>query len=132
MAAELRVKLCRSIEIDRLILAAEMVLQELLALSYVPTLGIEEVEGGVCYPTTSGSIGKKDQMFVVRFRGYDEAVAIVVYEISLHLSVPESEVGFWASVSVGAMRTPLEYVLAAGVAVALARVAEADVIDDSL
>jgi hypothetical protein len=131
MSTDLSVKLNRPIETGRLVRTAETTMRELLALLYTPTLNIKRVEAGIRHIVTSELIEKK-QMFVVGMEGHREEVAVVVHEIPQHPSIPEDEVGLWTGVTVGAMRTPLEYAMAAAVAIALAREVKADVIDDAL
>jgi hypothetical protein len=46
--------------------------------------------------------------------------------------IPAAERGKWVTLSVGAMRTPLEYVLAVALAIALARELSTTILDEAL
>jgi hypothetical protein len=70
---------------------------------------------------------------LVRFHGIEDAVVITESEIGVFLpQVTPDEANRWATMSVVGRRTPTSYLLAAAVAIALARKAGTVVMDDAL
>jgi hypothetical protein len=132
MSSDLSVRLTRPINIVELVQEVVTVTRELLNVASIPLLKVFRLESGARYPVTSGIIEHHGQGFVVKIEGFDEAVSITVIEIPHDSMILANESGLWAGVAVAAMRTPLEFALAASVVVALARLSNTTIVDDGL
>lgn len=131
MSSDLHVKLTQSVKVAELLIATEVTMKELLAVPAVPHLSIEEMDKGVRQPIMTDEIAQSCPMFLIGLEGFDEVVGIVVTEIPrCPPFVTDEEAGLYAGITVSAMRTPLEFALAASVAIALARISNTTVIDD--
>ncbi len=132
MSADLSVKAGMPVPTEAFLNRIAKVSKDLLGLTFLPTITIQELREGSRYPVTSDSVGYQGQVLVAAIEGADEAVSVSFYTISHHPSIPDSEAGLWAGISVKAMRTALEYALAASIAIALAIETKSDIIDEAL
>jgi hypothetical protein len=131
VSSDLSVKLTRAVPFAELIPQAELALGEILAVPEAAVLRVEEVEKGVTRPVTRGAIDSHGPMLLIGIEGGEEVVGVTVCDLpELYPHMPEEEAGPWASIAVGATRTPLEFALAASVAIALARLLNTKIVDD--
>lgn len=132
MSAALQVKLSKPVHLEKLRHLAELTLQELLDLSFAPVLQVQELKSGVSRPISTGVLNHKGQVLIYKLEDRDESVAITVIEIPSVPQVSVAEAGLWADISVGGTQSPLEYALAAIIAIALAREVSTFIADDAL
>lgn len=131
MSADLQVKLSTAISIERMKLLTELTLQELLDLSFKPTLHAQELRNGVLHPLSTSMVGK-DQALIFKLNREEESVFVVVVEIPRQHLVSDEEAGLWVSISVAGTQSPLEYALAASMAIGLAKEMSTAVVDHAL
>jgi hypothetical protein len=121
MSLSLSVRLTKPIRIAELLLAAHSNMRELLRIEELPKLWLQQLDKGTLIPPTTDIINKDDQGFMIELEGAEDAVMLVTYEIIEQLPyITAEEAGLRAAVSVGWMRSPIEYVIAASIAIALA------------
>jgi len=131
MSSSLSVKLKNDIKIYDLLFNCELVLKKLLRHSDIPQLMVYSIENNVRIPFQRETFGEDKDFILVGFEGYEDSVCISTAEIPIHLPhVTEDEAGKWAVISVGIKRSSIEFVLAASLAIALAKMQDSCVIDD--
>jgi hypothetical protein len=133
MSSELSVKIRKDLDVKTLLGSGENVLRELLLLPHRPLLTAERLRNGA-RSSASGNetLRRTNGALIIRLQNEKEEVALVLYEIEPHPKVEKQMSGLWADLVVGAMRTPLEYVLAAALAIALAEEMGSKIFDDGL
>lgn len=132
MSSDLSVQLKRQVLLQDVVQGATAVLSALVEVCDVPDMHVYKLEQGVWHRYTEEVFGEPGQVFALKVGDLREAVEVTVVTLPPHPMMPEHETGTWAGSSVGAMRTPVEFVLAASVAVALARLVGSTVIDEAV
>ena len=133
MSSDLSVKITKNINLHNLLKDTELVLQKMLLLAEPPILTVQLQVRGVNKPINFEDFDVQNEpgMLIVRIQNEKEAVAIVLTEVESHPMIKDSETGLWAEIIVSAMRTPLEFILAASLAIALAEEMNVKIIDDA-
>ena len=131
MSSDLSVRIPGPVEIAALVQPTEATLHTLLNVPRVPSVHLFLMQAGNQRPVHTGRLSHDQAgMFFFQLDGFIEAVGVTVVEVPPHPLLLPEESGLWAHITVAAARTPLEFALAASVAVALARLVGSTVIDD--
>ncbi len=132
MSTDLTVKINKPIETERLKEKISVVFHILIPLiSKLNVLMEQRTKAGI-QSLQATYIGHEELEIVVRSKQYSEAVGLTIYSIPTHPKIAENQSGYWAGISVAAMRTPLEYIFAASVAASISYLTESQIIDDAL
>ena len=132
MSSDLSVKLKRAINLSELLPAVTTAIEELLQIRTIPPLEAFRLDAGLRSVIVSGEINVDGQGFALKLKGFNEAVGIYTALIPESITTSLDESGLWLSIVVSAMRTPLEFAFAAGVAVAFSRLSGSNIVDDAL
>lgn len=131
MSSTLSVKIKHDIGINELLTNAESVLKELLSVSEVPKLIPYGLQNGIRKSFEGQIIGQDKQYLLIGLDGIEDGVSVTITEVQLQLPyVTEDEAGNWAMVTVGVKKSPIEFSLAASIAIALANTQGSDITDD--
>jgi len=97
----------------------------------VPKIMAYSLENRIRTPYKGEIFGKNKDYILIGFEGYEDGVAAIISEVPLQLPhITEDEAGKWAGIVVGVKKSPIEFSLAASLAISLARMQDSDVIDD--
>jgi hypothetical protein len=131
MSSSLSVKILDQLSIHDLTDKTEILLKRILNNVEFPKIIVNEVENGRRILPKESMIGKSGQYFLIGFEGCQDTISLSVIDVPLQLPyVTEDEAGKWVEISVGAVKSPSEFVLAAAVASAIAITNNLDIIDD--
>lgn len=136
MSSDLAIELRKPVAIEELALSSAKVVAAMLGMAEPPDIGLSEMSDGVVSPVTRQVIGDTDDdpmvLFEVNADGARGIVGIATYTVpDVAPYTAADDVGLWVAITVAATRSPLEFALAAGVAVALSRMVTAPIVDEA-
>jgi hypothetical protein len=121
MSSDLDVKLYGELLIVEVVNQAELVLQSLLGLSQTPQLSIIGQRLGEYFAVTTDTYIPSDDAYLIGLKDTGDAVSLVTFELKLQFPyILEEEAGQRAGIIVGAMKSPVEWAIAASMAITLA------------
>lgn len=127
MSADLYVPSNTSVQIEDLLRSSRLALKEILQVPDTPYLTVMELRKGQSYLSTTTEIDEyMEGALLIGLEGCQETVSVNCFE-----AIDEANYQKEFSVVVGACKTPLEFALAASIAIALSRLSDSEVIDSA-
>jgi len=131
MSADLSIKCSQELKTKELIMEIENSLKILLPIFPMFKVTIKTIRNNSKSSFNEDLLGKDKQHFLIETVGYDGIVSLTFINIEYqppYVSIEES--GIWAGVCVEYKKNSWEFILAAAVAIAIAKLQNSKVIDD--
>jgi hypothetical protein len=132
MSSDLSVRLTKPVSILDVLSATSVAMNELLGCSTIPIIEAYRIDGRNQSLLMDAIIEDEKTNFVIRMLGEPETVGVFFTNVPNHPMLSPHEVGIWIGIVVAAMRTPLEFILAASIAIAFGRLGNTTIFDDGL
>jgi hypothetical protein len=132
MSIEIQMKITQEITFNAWIQEGSKSIAHLLQLPNVPLLHMEELKFGKPQIVRMDDILRENLVLLIHFEGYeDDKISVTTAKLDMMPPyISGIEAGIWCEVSVEGGREPIQFVLAAGIAHALAKMNGTELIDE--
>ena len=131
MATTLSIKISKLLDIDEILVNANDILKEILDTNELFKIKAWIISNGEKEKYNKKELGYDEQFFLVGLEGMEDYISMCTSNLPLQPPyVNEDEAGIWLGVCVGHKKSPIEFALAAAIAISIARKLNVNIQDD--
>ena len=130
MSLDLSVPLNGKIDFNSLLISTKAVLLDLLAQKSLPKINVSKLSQGKIEPVSLESFGEDGDCYLVALDGFEDAVELVFIDLDKLECCDDELSGFEVGISVGVNKSPIEFALAAGLAISISKTQNTHIIDE--